>query len=64
MLSCTPKQIASDITSQIFKAGSPAFEMESDVEIAEISGLTMMKMLETFQSPKCQLPSFAFSLLC
>jgi len=49
MLSCTPKQIASDITSQIFKAGSPAFEMESDVEIAEISGLTMMKMLETFQ---------------
>src|SRR3989338_2632428 len=46
MLSCTPKQIASDITSQIFKAGSPAFEMESDVEIAEISGLTMMKMLK------------------
>lgn len=46
---CTPKQIASDITSQIFKEGSPAFEMESDVEIAEQSGLTMIKMLETFQ---------------
>lgn len=46
---CTPKQIASDITSQIFRGGAPAFEMEADVEIAEISGLTMIKMLEAFQ---------------
>ena len=46
---CTPKQIASDITSQILKEGSPAFEMESDVDIAEQSGLTMIKMLEAFQ---------------
>ena len=30
---CTTKQIASDITSQIFKEGAPAFEMEDDVEI-------------------------------
>src|SRR3989338_10771703 len=49
MLSCTPKQIASDITSQIFKEGPPAFEMEDDVEIAEQAGLTMLKMMETFQ---------------
>lgn len=46
---CTPKQIASDITSQIFKGGAPSFEMEPDVEIAETSGLTMIKMLESFQ---------------
>lgn len=46
---CTPKQIASDITSQILRDGSPAFERESDVEIAESAGLTMMKMLEAFQ---------------
>lgn len=46
---CTPKQIASDITSQIFTGGAPAFEMESDIDIAENSGLTMMKMLEAFQ---------------
>lgn len=48
-LHCTPKKIASDITSQIMKSGSPAFEMEADIEIAEQSGLTMIKMLEAFQ---------------
>lgn len=47
--SCTPKQIASDITSQIFKSGAPAFEMESDVLLAEQSALGMLKMLEAFQ---------------
>lgn len=46
---CTPKQIASDITSQIMKSGSPAFEMEADVEIAEQAGLTSIKLLEVFQ---------------
>ncbi len=48
-LSCTPKQIASDITSQIFAGGAPAFEMESDVLLAENTGMTMIKMLESFQ---------------
>ncbi|HBF13067.1 MAG TPA: hypothetical protein DDW49_06740 [Deltaproteobacteria bacterium] len=47
--SCTPKQIASDITSQIMKGGAPSFEMESDVGIGEEAGLTMLKMMETFQ---------------
>lgn len=47
--SCTPKKIASDITSQIMKGGAPSFEMEADVDIAESSGLTMMKMVESFQ---------------
>lgn len=46
---CTPKQIASDITAQIFQGGAPAFEMESDVELSEQTGLTMIKMLEAFQ---------------
>src|SRR3989338_8582968 len=46
---CTPKQIASDITAQIFQGGSPAFEMESDIELSEQTGLTMIKMLEAFQ---------------
>lgn len=45
---CTPKKIASDITSQIMRGGAPSFEMESDVEIAESSGLTMIKMIEAF----------------
>jgi len=49
VVSCTPKQIASDITSQIFKGGAPSFEMESDIEIGENSGLTMIKMMEAFQ---------------
>lgn len=48
-VSCTPKQIASDITSQIFKGGAPSFEMEPDPEIGENSGLTMIKMMEAFQ---------------
>lgn len=46
--SCTPKQIASDITSQIMIGGAPSFEMEPDVELAETAGLTMIKMIETF----------------
>lgn len=46
---CTPKQIASDITSQIFAGGAPAFEMESDVGLAENTGMTIIKMLESFQ---------------
>lgn len=46
---CTPKQIASDITSQIMKSGAPAFEMEADVEIAEQAGITSIKLLEVFQ---------------
>jgi hypothetical protein len=48
-VNCTPKKIASDITAQIMASGSPAFEMESDVEVAESTGLTMVKMLEAFQ---------------
>lgn len=47
--SCTPKQIASDITAQIMASGAPSFEMESDIEIAETAGLTMIKMMEAFQ---------------
>lgn len=46
---CTPKKIASDITAQIMRSGAPAFEMESDVEIAREAGLTMIKMIEAFQ---------------
>lgn len=48
-LNCTPKKIASDITAQIMRSGAPAFEMESDVEIAQDAGLTMIKMIEAFQ---------------
>ncbi len=47
--SCTPKQIASDITSQIFKGGAPSFERETDPEIGEQTGIAMVKMLESFQ---------------
>ena len=46
---CTPKKIASDLTAQIMAGGAPSFEMESDVEVAETTALTMVKMLEAFQ---------------
>lgn len=46
---CTPKQIASDLTSQIMRGGAPAIEMEPDVEIAERSGMTLIKMMEALQ---------------
>lgn len=46
--SCSVIKIASDMTSGIFKAGSPVFEQDSDVETAEVSGLAMIKTLEVF----------------
>lgn len=46
---CTPKQIASDITSQILVGGAPSMEWEDDVEMTESSALTMLKMLESFR---------------
>ncbi len=48
-VNCTPKNIASGITAQIFAGGAPSFEMESDPAIGEQAGLTMIKMLEAFQ---------------
>lgn len=48
-ISCTPKKIASNITAQIMASGAPSFEMESDIEIAQSAGLTMLKMIEAFQ---------------
>jgi len=53
-LSCSLSKIASDMTSGIFKAGAPAFEQEADVEVAEVSGLAMIKTIEVFnyQNPK------------
>ncbi len=41
-------KIASDMTSKIMKDGSPVFEQESDPEVAETSGLAMIKTLEVF----------------
>lgn len=54
---CTPKKMASDITAQIFKGGSPSFETESDIEIAETSGIPLIKIIEAFQfdNPKNKL---------
>lgn len=46
--SCTPKKIASDLTAQIFKGGSPSFEMEADPEIAENAGIPLIKVIEAF----------------
>lgn len=46
--SCSISKIASNMTSTIFKEGSPVFEQESDVEVAEVSGLAMIKTLEVF----------------
>lgn len=41
-------KIASDLTSDIFKGGAPVFEQEADVDVAEISGLALIKTLEVF----------------
>ncbi len=46
--SCTPKKIASDLTAQIMAGGAPSFEMEADIDLAEDSAPTMLKMLEAF----------------
>lgn len=46
---CTPKKIASDITAQIMAGGAPSFEMDPDAELAETTGITMIKMIEAFQ---------------
>ncbi|MBI2500686.1 MAG: hypothetical protein HYW02_04325 [Deltaproteobacteria bacterium] len=45
---CSFSRMASDITSDIFKAGSPIIEEESDIEVSEQAGLAMMKTLEVF----------------
>jgi len=47
--SCTPKKIASDMTAKIMASGAPKMEQEYDVEIARSAGMTLLKMLETFQ---------------
>jgi hypothetical protein len=46
---CTPKKMASDITSKIMLGGAPSIEQEPDVEIAASTGLTMIKMIEAMQ---------------
>ncbi len=46
--SCTLSKIASQLTSSIMKKGAPVFEQESDVEVAETSGLALIKTLEVF----------------
>ncbi len=47
-LACTPKKIASDLTSQIMKGGAPSVEMEPDPDIGEQAGLPLIKMIEAF----------------
>lgn len=46
---CTPKKMASDITAKVMAGGAPSFEMEPDIDIAETTGLTMIKMIEAMQ---------------
>lgn len=48
-ISCTPKKIASDMTAKIMAGGAPKMEQEYDVDIARSAGMTLLKMLETFQ---------------
>ncbi|MBI4373363.1 MAG: hypothetical protein HY542_00655 [Deltaproteobacteria bacterium] len=52
--SCSMARAASNLTSNILKEGSPVFEEEQDVEVAEQTGLAMIKTLEVFhhQNPK------------
>lgn len=47
-IACTPKKIASDLTSQIFRGGAPSFEMEPDPEIGEMAGIPLLKVMEAF----------------
>ncbi len=45
---CSFGKVASDITSGIFKDGSPIFEQDGDIETSETAGLAMIKTLEVF----------------
>lgn len=47
--SCTPKKMASNLTSKIMAGGAPSFEMEPDIGIAEDTGITLIKMIEAMQ---------------
>lgn len=53
LVQCSAKNIASNITSQIFVGAAPAFEMENDVQLAEQTGVTLIKMIEAlhFDNP-------------
>jgi hypothetical protein len=48
-VSCTPKKMASDLTSKIIVKGAPRYEMESDVEIADDAAMALLKVVEIFQ---------------
>lgn len=45
---CTPREITTQLTAQVLKAGAPALEEDQDVLASEASGLTMIKMVESF----------------
>jgi hypothetical protein len=47
--SCTPKKMASNLTSKIMAGGATSFEMEPDFGIAEDTGITLIKMIEAMQ---------------
>lgn len=51
---CTPKKIASDVTSKIIMGGYPSIEREADIEIAENTGMTMLQLIEAlhYDNPK------------
>ncbi len=46
--SCSFSRMASNLTADIMKAGSPVFEEEQDIEVAEQSALAMLKTIEAF----------------
>ncbi|MBI2982221.1 MAG: hypothetical protein HYY44_08040 [Deltaproteobacteria bacterium] len=54
LASCSMARTASNLTSNIMKEGAPVFEQEQDIEVAEQTGLAMIKTLEVFhhQNPK------------
>ena len=46
---CSFSRLASNLTATILKAGTPAFEEESDIDLAEQASLTMLKTVEAFE---------------
>lgn len=59
---CSFSRVASNLTSDIFKAGSPVFEEESDIEVAEQSALAVIKTLEAFHRHNPENETYLFLL--
>jgi len=62
LTSCSFSKLASNQTAAIFKAGSPVFEEESDIHVAEEAGISLLKTLEVFHRHNPENPDYLLLL--